>query len=216
MKVIIFNSIKGGVGKSTLAAQTIAYLSSYAKVGVFDADPQQTISTWIARRAEANPEGMQNIAVLPLDVDLSQSDLGLDYVVIDSTGIDSEIGRKLLLEAGFVVSPLRPSQADIDTLLVHNELIQGAKVHNAKIKLFYVLNACSTNWRDKERGDSLAVLKYLVESNTIQAEIIENPIFDRAILRSTFSEGYSCFDVKGNKSQMEIKAILDIIFGENE
>lgn len=216
MKVIIFNSIKGGVGKSTLAAQAVVYLSAYTKVGVFDADPQKTLSTWLGRRAEVNQESMQNISVLPLDFDFSCSKPDLDYVVIDSAGIDSEIGRQLLLITDFVISPLRPSQADIDTLLVHNELIQGAKEHNTKIQLFYVLNACSTNWRDKERGDALNVLHYLVESGSIQAEIIENPVFDRAILRATFSEGLSCFDVKSNKSQYEVKAVLGAILGENE
>lgn len=214
MKVVIFNSIKGGVGKSTLAAQTISYLSHIGKsVGIFDADPQQTLTKWVERRNEAGEEYMNNIQLLPLDFDFSTSKV-LDYVVIDSTGIDSEIGRRMLLEADIVISPLRPSQADIDTTLTHNNLIQGAKQHNDKLKLFYLLNACSTNWRDKERCDALSILNYLLDEKMIDAQVLNQAIFDRAILRSTFSEGLSCFDGKMNKSRKEIKEIIELIIGD--
>lgn len=213
MKVIMFNSIKGGVGKSTLAAQFVAYLSHKSNVGVIDADPQKTLSTWAERRAEFSENNMRNITVLPLHFDFSNENLSLDYIVIDSTGIDSEIGRRMLLEADVVISPLRPSQADIDTILTHYNLIQEAKQYNPKIELYYLLNACSTNWRDKERKDALSILNYLKNNEFSDAKVIEKAVFDRAVLRSSFSEGLSCFDVKENKSKRDIKDVLDVILG---
>ena len=41
-KLILFNSIKGGVGKSTLAAQTAVFLTDFGRVAIMDCDPQQT------------------------------------------------------------------------------------------------------------------------------------------------------------------------------
>ena len=52
-KIILFNSVKGGVGKSTLAAQTAVFLASLGRVAVIDCDPQQNLNRWAMRRAEA-------------------------------------------------------------------------------------------------------------------------------------------------------------------
>ena len=52
-KIILFNSVKGGVGKSTLAAQTAVFLASLGRVAVIDCDPQQNLNRWAMRRADA-------------------------------------------------------------------------------------------------------------------------------------------------------------------
>ena len=109
-KLILFNSIKGGVGKSTLAAQTAVFLTDFGRVAIMDCDPQQTLNRWVMRRNEAGENFQRKFSPLPSDLDFSSKNLNqFDYVVIDSAGIDSKTGRKALLNKDFVISPLKPS-----------------------------------------------------------------------------------------------------------
>ena len=63
--------------------------------------------------------------------------------------------------------------------------------------------------KDKERAESLELL----QQAGLKSTVIEEPIFDRKILRTSFSEGGSCFEVKANKSADEIAVVLQKILG---
>lgn len=204
-KFILFNSIKGGVGKSTLAAQTAVYLARFGRVAVMDCDPQQNLNRWAMRRAEAGEIFQQKISPLPVDLDFSSKNLNqFDFVVIDSAGVDSQTGRKALLNADYLISPLKPSQADLDTILDHDDIVRQAKEYNQKLRSFYVLNMCSTHHKDNEREDTLKELK----SVELASFVLDDVIFERKILRTSFSEGGSCFEQKHNKSADELETIL--------
>lgn len=204
-KIILFNSVKGGVGKSTLAAQTAVFLASLGRVAVIDCDPQQNLNRWAMRRAEAGEIFQRKISPLPTDLDFSSKNLNqFDFVVIDSAGVDSQTGRKALLNADYLISPLKPSQADLDTILDHDDIVRQAKEYNQKLRSFYVLNMCSTHHKDNEREDTLKELK----SVELASFVLDDVIFERKILRTSFSEGSSCFEQKHNKSADELKTIL--------
>ena len=159
-KFVLFNSIKGGVGKSTLAAQTAVFLADFGRVSVMDCDPQQNLNRWLMRRNEAGETFQKKISPLPTDLDFSSKKLNqFDFVVIDSAGVDSKTGRKALLNADYLISPLKPSQADLASV------------------------------------------------------VIDEVVFERKILRTSFSEGGSCFELKNNKSAKEIGTILTKILG---
>ena len=204
-KIILFNSVKGGVGKSTLAAQTAVFLASLGRVAVIDCDPQQNLNRWAMRRAEAGEIFQRKISPLPTDLDFSSKNLNqFDFVVIDSAGVDSQTGRKALLNADYLISPLKPSQADLDTILDHDDIVRQAKEYNQKLRSFYVLNMCSTHHKDNEREDTLKELK----SVELASFVLDDVIFERKILRTSFSEGGSCFELKHNKSADELETIL--------
>ncbi|OBX47010.1 hypothetical protein A9Z62_09190 [Haemophilus haemolyticus] len=84
-----------------------------------------------------------------------------------------------------------------------------AKSINKKLKSFCVLNMCATHPKDKERAESLELL----QQAGLKSTVIDEPIFDRKILRTSFSEGGSCFEVKANKSADEIAVVLQKILG---
>lgn len=58
----------------------------------------------------------------------------------------------------------------------------------------YVCNAPK-----RERAESLELL----QQAGLKSTVIEEPIFDRKILRTSFSEGGSCFEVKPINQQMK-------------
>lgn len=204
-KFILFNSIKGGVGKSTLAAQTAIYLARLGRVAVMDCDPQQNLNRWAIRRAEASEFFQEKISVLPIDLDFSSENLNqFNFIIIDSAGVDSQTGRKVLLNAHYLISPLKPSQADLDTILDHDDIIRQAKDINKNLRSFYLLNMVSTHHKDKEREDTLKELK---EADLVSC-VLDDVVFERKLLRTSFSGGGTCFDIKNSKSAEEIELIL--------
>ena len=63
---------------------------------------------------------------------------------------------------------------------------------------------CSTHHKDSEKDDTLNVLK----AADLASVVLDDVIFERKILRTSFSEGGSCFELKNNKSEKEIETIL--------
>lgn len=156
-------------------------------------------------RAEAGDIFQLKISAFPVDLNFSANKSNqFDFVVIDSAGVDSKTGRAALLNADYLISPLKPSQADLDTILDHDDIIRQAKIINSNLRSFYLLNMCSTHHKDNEREDTLRELK---EADLV-SNVLDNVIFERKILRTSFSEGGTCFDVKNNKSAEEIEVIV--------
>lgn len=175
-----------------------------------DCDPQQNLNRWLMRRNEAGETFQKKISPLPTDLDFSSKNLNqFDFVVIDSAGVDSKTGRKALLNADYLISPLKPSQADLDTILDHDDIIRQAKTINKKMHAFYLLNMCSTHHKDSEKNDTLTELK----AADLASVVLDEVVFERKILRTSFSEGGSCFELKNNKSAKEIGTILTKILG---
>lgn len=217
-QVILFDSIKGGVGKSTLAAQFVVYLLKQGKkVAVFDGDSQQSMAYWAMRRNRSE-KGLEKVVVIdssePNSINIAKKQY--DFVIADSAGFDSKIGRYLLSIADIVVSPLQPKQSSIDTIAKHNLVLNEAlNVRKNKFKSFYVFNMCSTHNWDKKRKDSLLFLTTKKKNKQIVSDVIQSPVYYRELLDTTFSDGESCFDKSySNKSKTEIGLVIDHILGK--
>ncbi|WP_285143251.1 ParA family protein, partial [Serratia ureilytica] len=64
---------------------------------------------------------------------------------VDTAGRDSAELRSGLLAADLFLSPLRPSQMDLDTIGYLSEMFSTAQEYNEKVKGYIVLNMCPTN-----------------------------------------------------------------------
>lgn len=210
-KIILFDSIKGGVGKSTLTVQVVVAMVKQAKkVAVMDCDPQNSVNKWVYRRHTGGLE--KGFEPLEPNLDfLVESRNSYDYIIVDSAGADTETGRRLLLLADYVVSPLQPTEAALDTVLDHNNIINEAKKHNKKMLSFYVLNDCSTHSKDKEAAESLEMLLQFKKNKEIVSDVVPQLIYSRKILKSSFGKGETCFDSKANKARDEIQSVIDYI-----
>ncbi|MDG2957039.1 ParA family protein [Bisgaard Taxon 10/6] len=213
--IVLFDSVKGGVGKSTLLAQFAVGLSQNFKVAVMDCDPQQSIETWAVRRF-SNEKFSHNFSLLEADIEaLSSYKKQFDFVLIDSAGADTETGRELLLMADVIISPLQATQAALDTVPKHFEVIEQVAVFNPKIKVFYLLNDCSTHAKDREADEAKNLLADFLKGKNL-VKLIPDVIYSRKVLKTSYSNGGSCFDLGKNKSKDEILNVIGQIFGSKK
>ena len=114
----------------------------------------------------------------------------------------------------FVISPLQPTTAALDTIPIHSKIVNEAIEFNPNLELFYLLNECSTHSKDQEANDTYSNLCQFIESTYGKRfHVVPYFVFDRKVLKTSYGVGLSCFDGRKNKSKDEIASIISFIFG---
>ena len=135
--LIVLGNEKGGSGKSTTAVHiAVALAHDGAKVGVVDLDSRQrTVARYLENRAafakkrdltlvqpevaviaddvDGNAAGRADVAALATRLDQWA---GYDFVVVDTPGRDSAMGRAALARADTLVTPMNDSFVDFDLI----------------------------------------------------------------------------------------------------
>ena len=117
MRIIVFNG-KGGVGKSTIAAN-LAVISGSV---LLDADPQATCCYWRDRRQAESPE--------VIDVSLGRVAIRLrtlEKVIVDLPGASVPGVPEALSLAQRIIVPVSYDQATLDALPATLELVRHAQ-----------------------------------------------------------------------------------------
>lgn len=116
MKVIVFASQKGGVGKTTLAAH-LAVAAEKAGDGpcvLLDTDPQASLAAWWNGRADQKPAFAPLASLKELSSKLTALDAaGYAYAFIDTPPAITESIQAVVSCADFVLIPTRPSPHDL-------------------------------------------------------------------------------------------------------
>lgn len=207
--IIIIGAEKGGCGKSTIAVNISATLAKGGcDVCLVDADRQQTSSDWIEYRQDIK-ELAQVHAVAKLgNITPTIQDLGkrYQYVIVDVAGRDSRELRYGMLAADILISPLRPSQPDVNTIPKMAEIFEEAKIINSRLKGYLIMNLCPTNPVIKEADEAANYLK------TIEGfRLAQTRIHDRKAYRDAFADGYGVAEWKDKKATLEIESLLSEI-----
>jgi chromosome partitioning protein len=127
MRIIVVGNEKGGAGKSTIAVHlAVALAHDASKVAVLDLDQRQQSmahffanrARWIAANGAALPqptlvEGVSDVAGLGAALDGLD---GIEYLVIDTPGADTELSRAAHQRADLIVTPMNDSFMDFDML----------------------------------------------------------------------------------------------------
>lgn len=131
MDVLVVESRKGGVGKTTLAT-TLAGGISDAGLGpvvVIDLDPQSSLSEWFDDRLKLGLEGIVHLVTTAANLayDLARvKQMGYKYAIIDTPGYLAEVVSTARSLATLVLIPTGPSPLDLKATRTTIALVKKA------------------------------------------------------------------------------------------
>ncbi|MCZ4061558.1 ParA family plasmid-partitioning AAA ATPase [Pantoea sp. LMR881] len=202
--IIVLGSQKGGVGKSTLAVSIASFLMSLNKrVLIVDADDQKSVLTWYNNRPESLPHIPVTGASGNIKAMLKEHASSYDYVIADCAGRDSAEMRSGLMAADVFISPLRPSQMDLDVVPHTCSVFTAAKDFNEAVRGYLVLNMTPTNMFVNEGNEAAKVLEDFPEMNLAQARIC-----DRKAHRDAWAESMTIFETDNVKAKEEVERLV--------
>lgn len=202
--IIIVGSEKGGVGKSTMATNLSVYLHLQGKeVILVDADRQGTTSVWSQDRPI---EGIESVAKSDdIRSTLESLNKKYEYVIVDCQGRDSVELRSGLTVADLFITPVRPSQADLDTLPKVILLVNSAKFVNPELKTYCAITqAPNSSTEVREAVEALAGYSEIITAKSI--------IYDRRVYRDALGSGQGVLELKDAKAIHEFDNLCKEIF----
>ncbi|PUW01484.1 ParA family plasmid-partitioning AAA ATPase [Cronobacter sakazakii] len=202
--IIVLGSQKGGVGKSTLAVSIAAYLMSLGKsVIIVDADDQRSVLTWYNNRSESLPHIPVTGATGNIKAMLKEHAKTYDFVIADCAGRDSSEMRSGLMAADVFISPLRPSQMDLDVVPHTCKVFSAAKDFNESVRGYLVLNMTPTNMFVNEANQAAEVLIEFPEMSLASTRVC-----DRKAHRDAWAESLTIFETGNDKAKEEIENLV--------
>lgn len=209
---ILAGGQKGGTGKSMLAQSlaTIFAAKGY-DVHLVDADPMQgTTSNWHARREELGdkvPKIESTAKSGNIRKTINDLNERYDVIIIDCPGADSQEFRSGLACADVLVTPIRPSIADVETMSKVQMLVEQYKEElNPNLKAVAVFNQVHTNPNVK----SLQEMRLALETEIPDLLILDSSLCYRKDFADSALAGVSAyeFDQKG-KAAAELIALFE-------
>ena len=196
MKIVAFQSQKGGSGKTTLAVHVaVAAHEAGRRVLLVDTDPQASATVWAEARAADEP------LVITVTPDQLAGVLetarreGFDLVIIDTAPHAAPEAAAIARAADLVILPVRPTAFDLAAAARAVLIVRAAGVRAA-----FVLSACPV--RAPETADARAALA--VHGLAVAgSEITERRAFARAIATG---RAVTEFETNG-KAAEEIRAL---------
>ena len=204
--IILLGSQKGGCGKSTTAINICAHLVTHGgDVVLVDADRQCTASNWVADRSQLKVPTVHCVQKYGnVSATLTDLDGRYEYVVVDAAARDSRELRTSMVVANLMIVPFRPSQADLDTLVHMNEVVEEAKDLNSSLEVRALLTMASANPLVTEVQEAS---EYLQDYPNIH--LFETVIRDRKVFRDALSEGLGVVETDNVKAKNEITQLME-------
>lgn len=210
--IVMIGGVKGGTGKSTIATNLAAYLAGQgADVLLLDVDPQASAYKWATRRKENHPDApavhVSQASGRTFEVvrDVSKR---YEHIVIDSGGHASDAMKSAMLGVQKLYVPLRPSQADLETVAEMSEMVRDVKTLNPDLQAFTLISMASTNPSVLEPMEAREALQDVPEM-----ALSKSMIRDRKIYRDAFFEGVGVVEMSSNKGTPELQLFAQEVYG---
>ena len=202
--VIAVINQKGGTGKTTLALNLAAGLARRAPTAVIDADPQRSISQWIAMGGGEH--------ALPVVTPIGDSPAATiaalkkshRYVVVDCPPtVQGPVIDAVMAAAHRVLIPVLPSPLDLWASVEMAALVREARQKNRALQAWLVLNQMET------RNALSRVMQQAVAE--FELPLLQANLQRRAAYRSAAVEGVSVYALGGRGLQAvaDIEAIIE-------
>ncbi|WP_103852210.1 division plane positioning ATPase MipZ [Burkholderia pseudomallei] len=208
--IVLIGGEKGGVGKSTLATNLAVHLArEQVDVVLVDTDGQATGARFVERRDEGGIQPAIPCVQRTGDVAATLRDLAKRYqvVIVDAGGRDSRELRTALAVANLLLTPIRASQADLETLPNVNELIGLARGLNPELKASAVLSMAPSNPVIREVEDARELLALFD-----QLELADTVIRDRKVYRDALLAGQGVVELSNSQARAEIQLLAQEFF----
>lgn len=209
--IVMIGGIKGGTGKSTIASNLAAYAANEgADVLLLDVDPQASAYKWVTRRQENHPDAppvhkaQASGRVFDVIRDVSGR---YEHIVIDSGGHASDSMKSAMLGAHKLYIPMRPSQADLETVGEMMAILQDVRAFNGCLQAHSLLSMAPTNPTIQEAYEAREALNGVAD-----LILSEQIIHDRKVYRDAFFEGVGVVEMTSNKGAPEIQLLGQEVF----
>ena len=197
-------SLKGGVGKTTIAVNLSVYFAMQGySVLIVDADENQNAVKWSGLRGNAKVDitavGLTNPAALRNNIE--NLAIARDIIIIDGTPALNEIANTIMLISDVSIFPIQASPLD---LWAFNDKFLP-RFNDVKVIRPGLLGLILLNNVDSRTNLSDEIIE-AVESYEIP--VLTNFISDRVIYRDSIAYGLSVLEIDGKKANQ--KAIEEV------
>lgn len=208
--ILLVGGPKGGTGKSTIATNIAAELSTSRDVLLVDTDaPQFTAANWATRRKQTE---LSKVTCVQRTGDIFDDvvDLATRYaeVVIDAGGRDSEELRTALVCADQVCIPVRASQPDLDSLAEFLPVLKKARSLNRKLEVSVLVSMAPTHHRSSEVAEALDYIRGVLDLKALPVVVHERKVYRDAVI-----DGHGVGECRDDKAKHELKNLLEAIYG---
>jgi chromosome partitioning protein len=212
--ILVVGGIKGGAGKSTVAANLSALRAARGReVLLVDGDDQETTMLWASTRAEVSPPGNERLTCIQLRGAAARSEVlklapRYSEVIVDVGGRDTTTQRAALTVAEVLLLPVPPRGPDVWTLEKVSALVEEVRTVNPGLKAWAFLNRADAQGRDNE--DAVGFIK-----ETPGLEFIPPRLGDRKAFPNAHTQGLAVTEYKPHdpKAVQELEELYRYCFG---
>ncbi len=204
MKIAI-TSLKGGVGKTTIATNlAVCFAQKGYKVCIVDTDAEQESSiSW----AEQREDTLTNVTVVrvgekSLIREVKQMEKNFDIVFLDGSPQLRELASATIAASNFIIIPISPSAYDfwaLESFMVRFEQVR--QMREDKLEAYILLNKFNDNQNiGKELNESL-------KTEFADIHKLKTTIGERVAYKETISHGMGVTEYKDKKAKDEIESL---------
>lgn len=211
MKVITVANQKGGVGKTTIAANlAVQYALNGKKTILLDSDSQSSSMAFKAMRPDNYPE-ISAVSITKPTIHRDIKTLKADYVIIDAGGRESDVYRSAVTAADLLLVPLGASPFDVLASEATFKLFKEIST-SKDIKGCVLLNMLPPLGNQKVVAEVLEFLEEITKKYKLQ--ILKTSLFSRVAYKEIGLKGMGVCEFEGEKYEKaaaEIKALYNEI-----
>jgi chromosome partitioning protein len=202
-KIIVIAHQKGGVGKSTIAANLATELSKKFQVDIIDLDLQKSLTYYNNLRSNS---GLNPLNVIQVDSPTMLKAIinnNQKLLLIDAGGYDSDINRVAISGADILITPVSDSGIELVGLLAFRTILRDIRTFRPDIKANVLLNKIHT----RTGNASLEEIYRFINENP-EFSRLTSILRDRVDYKRAFDCGKSVVEFN-NKAAQEMKGLID-------